>query len=251
MLFFSQRESNARLVRFSDGSRFLYLGSEVFSVNLDTHRASNRNLCFQSLNGVDGVKKAVGQFGGTMGFRVLNIHSKTHQKLKEAIQLTHVTKPKIQIRYDMSAASDVARTSQHVAQLEKDDEARRRKRERLTERERYKRGDTERARQREKRDRVMMADFLEDDDDDEEAEETFTRSSSSHSKRRRVDDSDEDEEEASSRLVKAKNASYDDEDEEEDRKKSKDEPDDDVVIRKGKSKRRKLDDDDEEGEDEE
>ena len=273
------RESNARLVKFADGSQFLYLGGEIFQVN-QAPLKSDKNYCLQTVHGVEAAKKSVGKFDSMIKFRVTGIHSASHHKLKAAISMAHVQKPKIQRRYDMIAATDMAQSAIAITQLEKDDEIKRRKRERLNERERHKRGgaagDRERERERQKRDRTLSAGFLEgdeddDDDDDEEAEETFQRRPSSHSKRRRVDDSDEDE--TQERLMKAKNYTYaddeeGDEDEDDDepssaRKKrggkkggkrgtsskdeaAKDEPEEeDVVIRRGKTKRKQLDSDEE------
>jgi hypothetical protein len=104
------RESNARLVRFADGSQFLYLGGETFQVN-EAPLKADRNLLLQTMEGVEGAKRSVGKFGKMIKFRVTGIHSASHQKLKAAISMAHVQRPKIKRRYDMTAPRRHARSN--------------------------------------------------------------------------------------------------------------------------------------------
>ena len=222
----------------------------MFRVSDGALRAE-RNYCLQSLHGPEGAKKVVGRFERMLKLRVEGITSRSHAKLKEAISIAHVQKPKIMRRYDMTVAGDMDRSAQHIAQLEKDDEARRRKRERATDRERGKRGgrggaDKGDAKGGKGSKGGLSAGFLEGDDseagsdeegeghsrrrrgggnDDEDSEPEYGAASSSAHHRRRVDDDGDD----SSRLERAQNNNDDD---------------DAIVVRKTKRRKREASDED-------
>jgi RNA polymerase-associated protein LEO1 len=266
------QESNARLVRYSDGSQFLFLGGESFQVTEASVRAP-RNHLFQTLHGVEGVKKSVGQISASLKFRVQNVAlSKSHARLKEAIAMRHVQISKIKRRYDMDSTQDRLLTEKHMLQLEKDDELKRRKRERAQQKsDRSRRGGGRDVDRKSREGGQLSVGFLEgeeDDEDDEdagldedgsegEAEFDASAASSKRGHKRRVDE-DEDE----LRLERAKGEEEDDAGSSKKkrggRKSGKDEPsaaaaaddgEEEVVIKRGsKAKRRKVDD--EESEDE-
>eukprot|EP00741_Cyanophora_paradoxa_P016447 tig00020918_g15880.t1 len=186
------KESNGRLVKWSDGSWQLYLGTEVFDVLIQDVNSGNpapdplqtagkptseaRNGHLFTVSGSGGALACHGRLSRKMIFRPATLSSKSHKKLTSIIQQTHMKEKKVKMIH-----------------TERDPEKERLELERI-ERERERNQARLDAAQRRKNDQYageLSANFLESvgaepqDDDDEE--------DSRQNRRRAGDDSDEDE----------------------------------------------------------
>ena len=195
-----RRESNARLVRWSDGTSSLMVGAECFDVvqsTTDPHRnfLYAQHDAFPEEEEDDGPSSlplltSLGAFSAHVKFKVTGIDSESHRKLKDVLFETHTKKARIVMDF-----SEV-----DPDKLRAEEEKEQRKREAL---ERRKRSQLERgsgggrgARMVWGRDKELDAEFLEEGDEEEYG-----------SARRRRGDEDEGD---VKRLNRAKDADLDD-----------------------------------------
>ena len=116
----ARRESNTRLVRWSDGTSSLLIGNECFDVvqsTADPHRnyVYLQQAAFQSTDPDDmsdsppphsqprsrpQLLRSVGAFTGHIKFKVTGIDSDSHRKLKDVLFETHTKKARIVMEYN-------------------------------------------------------------------------------------------------------------------------------------------------------
>mmetsp|Transcript_9199 Transcript_9199/g.17546 ORF Transcript_9199/g.17546 Transcript_9199/m.17546 type:complete len:558 (+) Transcript_9199:50-1723(+) len=239
-----KQESNARLVKWPDGSSHLYIGKEIFTCT-EAPMDATTNLIFAQTpfqitpsGNPEGsmVSKCIGGISKSWQFKpVAGIKSKTHAKLKKAIGEKFVKVPKVKKTVAIIDASKAAKEAQ---ELERKREEERKKMQRKREQEKKKaRGGGGRTK--------MSASFLQSgagnyEDDDEEEGFTGLRGEEDEdkllaAKKTATKDASDDEADFI--------ATEDDLDEEEEEIKRK--------KRSSKKKRKKMDSDDDEEEEEE
>lgn len=101
-----QRESNARFVRWSDGSLGLFVGGELYDVTAqDTSKESNYLFVRQNK-----YMKCQGQFVQKLTFQPFSLGSKSHKKLTNSVLQRHKKERKIKIvTTDVDPESDKLR----------------------------------------------------------------------------------------------------------------------------------------------
>lgn len=91
-------ESNARFVRWSDGTTQLLVGDEVLGVSEQSTEGDN---AFVYARPVPGVMQAAAKVRSKLVFRPTNLDSKTHQRLTRAIDRKHVKASKTMMHIEV------------------------------------------------------------------------------------------------------------------------------------------------------
>lgn len=119
-----RKESNARLVRWSDGSLSLLLGEEMFDVVLSKQEQEYQYLVATHVE--EGLFQTQTRFKEHMTFRPTGLNSAVHKKLTASIAAKHKKEAKTQLTevdIDPEKAKELAekvrceRTSESCAQL--------------------------------------------------------------------------------------------------------------------------------------
>uniref|UniRef100_A0A8C6WQV0 RNA polymerase-associated protein LEO1 n=1 Tax=Neogobius melanostomus TaxID=47308 RepID=A0A8C6WQV0_9GOBI len=239
------RESNARIVKWSDGSMSLHLGNEVFDVYKAPLQGDHNHLFIRQGTGLQG--QAV--FKTKLTFRPHSTDSATHRKM--TLSLADRCSKTQKIRILPMAGRDPE--SQRNEMIKKEEERLRASIRR----------ESQQRRVREKQhQRGLSSSYLEPDryDDEEEGEEGISLAAIKSSyksggglreERARIYSSDSDEgsdEDKAQRLMKAKKLDSDEEGEGTSKRKAEDDDDDEEEETSTKKKKYVISDEEEEGE---
>lgn len=210
-----EKQSNSRLVEWSDGSVSLMIGSEIFDVMERPFIGNVKydNYIFQSINHNkltyshtdDSIQQSYALLHSILKFKVTSINSKTHQKLNTIAASLHKQQPKIK---RAAVSIDPEKQKQLSLQLAKQDEL---KQKRLLAREQRM---NNRQSQYTQRSSKLSSEFLEasdnDEDEDEDERDLFdSQNNISAMKRRNYND-----DESGSRLSRIKQQVGDNSDDE-------------------------------------
>lgn len=163
-------ESNARFVRWSDGTTQLLIGDEVLGVS---EQSTEGDDAFVYARPVPGVMQAAAKVRSKLVFRPTNLDSKTHQRLTRAIDRKHVKTSKTMMHIEVQDPERAKEEADREAErLMKEQEALKKRQNAAMGRAGYGGGASARvqAGYREYFDRGagMDGDFLEADEEDEE-----------------------------------------------------------------------------------